>query len=108
MSMLRSRACQIHLSFHPNTSKVENTALSLLLLSQLVRTGTIHRQSLVLTLFNNFTPHFITWYKYPTLHLFTLNKCKSSKINKTVPSGKFRKYLVTRTHSHTPCSKGKT
>ena len=31
--MLRSRARQIPLSFHPNTSKVENTTLSLLLLT---------------------------------------------------------------------------
>ena len=35
------RARQISLSFHPNTSKVENITLSPLSPSQLVRTGTI-------------------------------------------------------------------
>ena len=47
MSMLRSRALQISLSFPPNTSKVENITLLLPPNSQLVRTGTIHRNAQV-------------------------------------------------------------
>ena len=37
----------------------------------------ICRQNLVKIIFGNFPFHFISWYNYLTLHLFTLHTCKS-------------------------------